>query len=196
MSTRIHKKDKEESALYNKVKSKFAVHFRLSSTEYSLLQNQMQQEGWDNISGFIRYKLLGLNPEAKVERTFKKQSPDEIGRIFSNSVLELAGNYIYIRQRYERDMQQLYKEDGVDIKKWIAATNQPIKDLSKKTETVLNYCRVFAGMLGLNTYFEMPSQRANIEIDEMSKEELDALSAQIEKELIALGRKRENIIDE
>ena len=196
MGTRIHRKSKEESALYNKVKGKFNLNVRLNSVEYSLLHNMMENEGWNNISGYVRFKLLGLDPDTRVERTFKKKDPDEIGRIFSNSVLELAGNYIYIRQRYDRDMQQLYSEEGVDIKKWISATNQPMKDLSKKTEAVLNYCRVFAGALGLNAYFEMPSQRANIDLDKMSKEELDALSGQIEKELIALGRRREDIVDE
>ena len=39
----------------------------------SLLEIAMKNEEWENVSGFIKYKLFGWNPQYKIEKIIKSK---------------------------------------------------------------------------------------------------------------------------
>ena len=179
---------KEIRKQYMKTVNKNRAIIRMSPEEKTLLQEEMRQNGWDNLSGFIKYKLFGLDPDRKIESLIKSGNPDSIALLLRNQLMDLTSQYIYIRYRYDRDMNQLYREEGVNLKEWTKATNKWHSALVKATNESFALLRKVAVQLGLNNFLVAESDDMSIDLDNATKEELDALAAQIHKENTALGR--------
>ncbi|MBR4381931.1 MAG: hypothetical protein IKP64_00075, partial [Selenomonadaceae bacterium] len=99
-----------------------------------------------------------------------------------------TGQYIYIRYRYDRNMNQLYREEGVNLKEWTKATGKWLSALVSATNESFALLRKVAVKLGLNDFFVSESDAMDIDLDTATKDQLDALAAQIHKENTALGR--------
>ena len=171
-----------------KTVNKNRVIIRISPEEKTLLQEEMRQNGWDNLSGFIKYKLFGLDPGQKIESLIKSDNPESIALLLRNQLMDLTGQYIYIRYRYDRNMNQLYREEGVNLKEWIKATGKWLSALVSATNESFALLRKVAVKLGLNDFFVSESDAMDIDLDTATKDQLDALAAQIHKENTALGR--------
>ena len=181
-------KQKEDRQAYSKLMNQNIVRVRMTAKERALLRVQMSADGWTNMSAFIRHQLFGLDPDRKVDALVKAKSPDSIALLLRYQLMELTSQYIYIRSRYDRDMSQLYREEGVDLKRWSKATNKWHAALVKATNASFALLRKVAVQLGLNDFLVTESDDMSIDLDNATKEELDALAAQIHKENTALGR--------
>lgn len=179
--------DKEEKKQYQKKADASRVHLRINANERALLEAQMHKEHWDNMSAYIRYKLFGTNTKRKVNELVKNKDAWEIGNLLRNQVFELTEHYMYIRFRYNKDMIQLYREEGADVKEWAKRTNHYYASLTKKTEELFDLLARFALKLGLDTYFDRPSDSMHIDFDEHDWDKLDAIAEQLRKERIAYG---------
>ena len=179
---------KADRKAYSKLTNQNIVRVRMSAKERALLRVQMSAEGWTNMSAFIRHQLFGLNPDRKIDALIKTRSPDSIALLLRYQLMELTSQYIYIRSRYDRDMSQMYKEEGVDLKAWTKVTNKWHAALVKATNASFLLLRKVAVQLGLNDFLVTESDDMSIDLDNATKEELDALAAQIHKENTALGR--------
>lgn len=179
---------KEIRKQYMKTVNKNRVIIRMSPEEKTLLQEEMRQNGWDNLSGFIKYKLFGLDPDQRIDSLIKSGDPESIALLLRNRLMDLTGQYIYIRYRYDRDMNQLYREEGVNLKEWTKATEKWLSALVSATNESFALLRKVAVKLGLNDFFVSESDAMDINLDTATKEQLDALAAQIHKENTALGR--------
>ena len=167
---------------------KSRVHIRLSAKLLAILEADMRKFGFINVSGYIKYKVFGLEPERRVSEMIRRKSQDELTILLRNEVMALTECFIYIRMRYEKDMNQLWKEEGVNLSQWISATNHWQSETSKRMEELLNTVRAIAAKLGLDEYFELPSSSMDIDLDKATPQELDALAQQLRKERIAMGR--------
>ena len=152
------------------------------------MMNEMEA---DNISAFIRYKLFGIDPERKIDELIKRKKTAELVILLRNEIMALTDNFVYFRYRYDKDMNQLYREEGVNLQNWITATNHWHQEMSGRVQEVLTLCRKIADELGLEEYFDLPSAKMNIDTKNATKEELDALAEQLRKERIAMGRLEE-----
>lgn len=182
------KKKKADRQAYLQLANQNIVRVRMNATERAILHVQMSADGWTNMSAFIRFKLFGLDPDRKVDALIKTKSPDSIALLLRDQLMELTSQYIYIRSRYDRDMSQLYREEGVDLKRWSKATNKWHAALVKATNASFALLRKVAAQLGLDDFLVAESDDISIDLDNATKEELDALAAQIHKENTALGR--------
>ena len=169
------------------MRNKGAVPIRFNPKERTLLQEAMINEDWDNLSGFIKSKLFGVDCEKKVDDLVASRESESIGRLLLNATLDLAGQIEYLNYRYNRDMQQLWREEGTDWKKWAKATKQWHNNMLEKTEEALTLIRRVCEILNIQEYFHLPSDTMNIDPDNATKEEMDALAAQLQKERIAMG---------
>lgn len=118
-------KSKQVKKEYFKAKDSVAVKIRLNLREQILLQSMMQKDGWENVSGFIKYTLFGDDPDARYKKILHESSPEEIITLARTELRHINAFLSFINFRYDKDMKQLYREEGVDIKKWIAATEKP-----------------------------------------------------------------------
>lgn len=184
------KPDEEDTSSYHKMKNKNVIKFRLTAEEKSLLESSMRKQGWTNVSGFIRYKLFGLDPGQKVDRMIEDGEHDDLVILLKNATLELAEYFLYFYNRYEKDMAQLWKEEGVDMDAWTSATNRWHSEVAKRIEQYFVTSRKIAAALGLEEYFNLPSEAMNPGWD-ATTEEMDAVARQLRKERIAMGRLEE-----
>ena len=182
------KKKKSDRQAYLQRANQDIVRVRMNAKERAILHVQMSADGWTNMSAFIRFKLFGLDPDRKVDALIKTKSPDSIALLLRDQLMELTSQYIYIRSRYDRDMSQLYREEGVDLKRWSKATNKWHAALVKATNASFALLRKVAVQLGLNDFLVTESDDMSIDPDTATKEELDALAEQIHMENTALGR--------
>ena len=182
------KKKKADRQAYLQLANQNIVRVRMNATERAILHVQMSADGWTNMSAFIRFKLFGLDPDRKVDALIKTKSPDSIALLLRDQLMELTSQYIYIRSRYDRDMSQLYREEGVDLKRWSKATNKWHAALVKATNASFALLRKVAAQLGLDDFLVAESDDMSIDPDTATKEELDALAEQIHMENTALGR--------
>lgn len=178
----------EEKNKYFQAKNKRHVSLRLNPEELMLLQEAMKNEDWNNVSGYIKYKVFGLDYEQETNQKVANRDTVAIGTLLLNATLELAGQIEYLNYRYNRDMQQLWREEGTDWKKWAKATKQWHNNMLEKTEETLTLIRRVCEILNIQEYFHLPSDTMNIDPDNATKEEMDALAAQLQKERIAMGR--------
>ena len=179
----------EDKTQYNKYKNKSVFSIRFSPVEKSLLESMMSQEGWESMSGYIKNKLFGEDPDYKLQKRIETKDPGTIAITLKDNVLELVNQYDYVLYRYNKDMQQLYREEGVDVKKWISSTNRWHSTLAKETQSMLRLIRMIADELGLKEYFDLPSDHMpEIVYGKSSQEEMDAMAEQLRKEAIMMGR--------
>lgn len=177
----------EEKSKYFRMRNKGAVPIRFNAKERTLLHEAMKKEDWDNPSGFIKYKLFGLDYDKKVDELVASRESEPIGSLLLNATLDLVGQIEYLNYRYNRDMQQLWQEEGIDWKKWANATKRWHNNMLTKTEEALTLIRRVCEVLNIEEYFKLPSDSMKIDPDSATKEEMDALAAQLQKERIAMG---------
>lgn len=121
---------------YYKAKNQTMIGVWLNSEEKSVLNSMMKEEGWENKSGFIKYILFGDDPEMRYDKIVKKKDPNEILMICATQLRELNIFLKNIQFQYEKDMNQIYQEESVNIKKWIKSTNDPhVKTIQRINDT-------------------------------------------------------------
>lgn len=178
--------DPENRKEYQKMADSNRLVIRMNAYRKTLLQTMMKKEGWTNKSGFVAYKIFGDETE-QINRLIQQKDPENIAILLLNQMLELAEFYTYVKYGYNKDMNQLYKEEGVNVDEWRKKTNKWHSELVKKTEETFRLVRMIAKVLGIDDYFKMPSDEMHFDYEHMSKEEMDAIAEQVRKEHIALG---------
>ena len=68
------------------------IKARLTPDEMAILQIDMEREKWQNISGYIRYKLFGNEPSKKIEETIEQGEPKDLAVILEKQIEELNHN--------------------------------------------------------------------------------------------------------
>ena len=158
-------RDPEDLKKYFKIKTKRVVPVRFSTEEQALLFDEMQKEGWENVSGFIKYKLFGLDPARRVKSRISAKDEGFMGILLQRAVLELVDRYDWIIHRYDKDMRVIYNEAKIESAKWVKATNGPHFALMDLTRKLFKTVSDVADALGLEKYFDMPSEEMGDEFD-------------------------------
>ena len=176
-------KDQEDRQEYFKIKDKTqVVRFRLNEYEQRLLQAAMRREGWQNISGYIKYQLFGMNSKIEYEKLLKEGTEEELGRVLADGMKNINMILNYIRFRYDKDMTVLYHQEGVDVKKWIAVTNHWHSQTMSLLEDVYFTSRKIAERLKIKLKFGSDDLYAGIDPDKLTKEQLDEIAQKLYEE--------------
>ena len=163
------------------MKSKLKTCISFNAEERALLDSAMQKDGWENISGFVKYKLFGWEPHEKVKKLIKKKNPDDILILLYNELKALNQKLEFINFRYNKDMNQLWREEGVDAKKWKDATNRAFKLANREIKDVYNSCFQIARELGIEiSHQSLAPEKGKPEI--VNKEELDKKAKEINEQ--------------
>ena len=179
-------KDKEARKAYKKMKSGSVYRVSLNATEKTLLEKEMNDSGWGNISGFIRFKLFGEDPEKTFRKIITDKNPENIITALKNHLMELADIQIYLKSRYDKDMSVLYQEEGIDLKAWIGKTNRWHRALIEKQDETLRLIRMIAEAVGVDDKIRIKTEMHG-DVSKMPKEEQDRLAEQLRREMIANG---------
>ena len=158
---------------YNSVKNKNYVGIKLTTKERIVLDDQMKKDEWENVSGFIKYKLFGDDLDTAYKKIVKEASPEDLVSLCRKELRDLNVFLIYIRFRYEKDMKQLYREEGVDIKKWIKATEKWHQSSVALLKDVYTSFKEIANHLGIDISHESlaPSEEEHDYSDTQANDE-------------------------
>ena len=171
----------EERKEYQKQADKLRISIRLSPKERTILEAKMKKDGWVSRSNYIRHKLFGMDLNRRFKKAIQTKDPEIIENALRNTLLSLTNQISFFHWRYERDMRQLYREEGVDLRKWISATNDAHNDVLEKLDEALSVIRIITTELGFQELFA-PSDNTTVDFDEVTDAELDALAEQMMEE--------------
>ncbi len=172
---------KEERKEYQKQADKQRISFRLGPKERTILEAKMKEGGWVSRNNYIRHRLFGMDINRRFKKAIQTKDSETIENALCNTLLSLTNQISFFHWRYERDMRQLYKEEGVDLRKWISATNDAHNDVLEKLDEALSVIRSITTELGFQDLFA-PSNNVTVDFDEVTDAELDAIAEQIMKE--------------
>ena len=110
----------------------------------------MKKDEWENVSGFIKYKLFGNDLDTAYKKIIKEASPEDLVSLCRKELRDLNNFLDYVRFRYEKDMEQLSKEEPKDITKWIKATEKWHQNSVALLKDVYTSFREIANHLGIN----------------------------------------------
>lgn len=172
---------KEERKEYQKQADKLRISIRLGPKERTILEAKMKKDGWVSRGNYIRHKLFGMDLNRRFKKAIQTKDPEIIENALRNTLLSLTNQISFFHWRYERDMRQLYREEGVDLRKWISATNDAHNDVLEKLDEALSVIRIITTELGFQELIA-PSDNTTVDFDEVTDAELDALAEQMMEE--------------
>lgn len=105
--------------LYDAKKVRITVS--MNPYEKSILDTMMYREGWKNVGGFIKHKLLGLDYAATFKETVDSAEEEELKKILLNLFSHLSDQLDYINSRYEKELEDLKKTTPMVNKKTVSA---------------------------------------------------------------------------
>ena len=159
-------KDPKERTEYYKQRNKNIVKFRVSAHEKTILDIAMKDEGWENVSGYIKYKLFGASTDDKIQKIVKGKRMKEISILLFNEMKQLNEQLEFINYRYNKDMEQLFREPGVRPKVWIEATKKSHIEATDMIKGVYKMCELIARTLGIDiTPYLLESKKEKDQID-------------------------------
>lgn len=130
---------------YNEISAKNLVHFRLNSQEASLLERMMKEVGFINISGFIKYKLFGVNPEGPYKRMLRSGDRNDIEIVMKNLIEEMNSTIGYLNYKLDFELRRIEKESsGMDEKTARRLTAKIVEckeAVLKKTDAIFTDCQ-------------------------------------------------------
>ena len=174
--------DEKDKKVYNDQRKKQVMHVRFNPKEIALLKKMMKDEGWNNTSGFIKYKLFGLEEEEQYETLLKSKKPEDIGIVIAEGLRGLNIFLTYINHRYEKDMQQLWREEGVDVRRWENNTRKWLIRATLLLKDILYACKKIAETNKIELIFRSGRPKDE-KIDYSDKKQMDAIAKELWQEL-------------
>ena len=177
---------------YDKISKRERIPLNLSFKERTLLKQIMEKEEWENTAGFIKYKLFGLDADIRYKKKLKKGNATDHVINLREIGFEIVKKFDYLIYLYNKNTNQLWREEGVDMKAWIKTTKVPFERAEKAVLEYLSDVKEIAKALKLDKYFEMPSDKMNINAETATVEEMDALAKQLREERAFMGHSFKN----
>ena len=87
--------DTQDKKEYFKMSDRKVARIRLNAEERTLLQSMMRDDDWDNTSGYIKYKLFGIDTERKINELIKRKDIAELAILLRNEIMDLTEYFIY-----------------------------------------------------------------------------------------------------
>ena len=111
----MNKRKRKEYDKSNKVLS-----FKANFKEQILLKQMMQEEGWSNLSAFIKDKLFGESSDMKYEKLLSKPKKEDLPIIMTVLLEELNRKLDYINYRFDDEVEE-FKRQTKELDKKSAA---------------------------------------------------------------------------
>ena len=111
--------------LYDAQKVRISVS--MNPYEKSILDTMMYREGWKNVGGFMKYKLLGLDYTERFNDTVAEAEEAELQRILVNLISHLRDQLDFVNRRNEEELVDLKRTtpmvDRKSVSKWVSLLN-------------------------------------------------------------------------
>ena len=125
----------------------------LNPQEKSILDSMMQKEEWENVGGFIKFKLFGLKYEKKYHNAIASADEELLKKILINLMSDLNNQIDYINAKYTNELEHLKMTtqmvDAKSISKWVSLLKQWNDNVEKKTEQLFEDCKLLLSRMDI-----------------------------------------------
>ena len=148
----MNSKDKTHfKKIYDSKKQRVTVS--MNPHEKSLLDAMMQKDEWENVGGFIKYKLFGLNYEKKYKNAIGKADEDLLKKILINLFTEMNNQLDYVNAKFTKELEDLKQQtamiDSKSISKWVSLIKHWNDSIENKTEILYRDTQQILERLGI-----------------------------------------------
>ena len=127
------------------------ISLKLDPDERALLQIGMIQEGWTNMSAYIKTKVFGFDPSKKRDRIIAKKNGEEIAIVLSNHIDSLISYNRYVLTAFKEEVLQYSIYDYTELNKRLSIIDRNLSLLKKKTRVVLSLFMKIGETVGIDT---------------------------------------------
>ena len=148
----MKKTDKKHfKKLYDSKIKKLSIS--LNPQEKSILDSMMQKEEWENVGGFIKFKLFGLKYEKKYHNAIASADEELLKKILINLMSALDDQLDYINAKYTRELELLKVStamiDAKAISKWVSLLKQWNDSVERKTNQLFYDCKLLLSRMDI-----------------------------------------------
>ena len=141
---------------YHAMSNKRKISIKFNPDERALLELDMSQEGWSNVSGYIKYRLFGFDKtNQKKNNLIQKKDHDAIITFLYNYLKSFVDYTGFAITAFKKELAKLAAsqpwEDADTIKKRINVIGKWVHTVDKKMNTVLLLLIKISDCLGLPT---------------------------------------------
>ena len=146
------------------------ISLKLNPDERALLQIGMIQEGWSNMSAYIKTKVFGIDPDKKRDRIIAKKNKEEIAIVLSNHIESLINYYHYVLKAFKKEVSQYSIYYYTELNERLSSIDRHQSLLNRKTKAVLVLFMKIGQTLGIDTSSVLSKSMSN---KKSSKDERD-----------------------
>lgn len=178
----------ENKKLYQKMEDSKVIHIRLNTEQRIMLDRMKDEEDFVSTSVFVKYKLFGLDPAGDVVKLIREKDGDTMARTLRECLIDLSEKYTYALTRYNKDMAILHHTEGVNVDKWIKATDKWHLYLIRAMDDMFRYINLIADELGLKEKWMEEANARPENGDSLEPEQMQLEAERMRIERIADGR--------
>jgi len=180
-------KDEETKKRYFRDANKNIVRLRMNNAQWTLLENMMHREGWNNRPRFIKHRLFGNDPQLALEEMIREGDAWMIENLLINEVRNLAKSFEFIRAEYIKEMRTVDFGKYEAGEKILKGTRRTFDRLSRKTEDIFGYLRLIAEVLHIDSYFNRESDSMEHDPDKATVKQMEEYNKTVGIESIIYG---------
>ena len=130
----MDKEDKEIYSAYHTMQNKSKISIKLTADERALLDVWMHDEGWDNLSGFIKYRLFGMDKTARKRNAIvKERNAKSVAIILQHHLADLVNQYRFWRFACQKEIEKYSENTSADFLLRAQTIQKTMKILNRRT---------------------------------------------------------------
>lgn len=122
------------------------IGISMNPREKSLLDAMMQKDDWENVGGFIKYKLFGFDYKKKYKKAIEEADEVLLQKILINLMSDMNDQIDYINARFTKELEDLKRTtkmiDAKAISKWVSLLKHWNESIENKTDLLFNDCQL------------------------------------------------------
>lgn len=103
---------------YQNLQNQKRIGLRLTAEERALMEIAMAEEGYSNVTAFIKHRVFGHHPEQKKRAIIQSHNSESIAVILKYKIMEMAEwfhyTYVVIRKSLETNVEESKKKFALD----------------------------------------------------------------------------------
>lgn len=112
----MDKEDKEIYSAYHTMQNKSKISIKLTADERALLDVWMHDEGWDNLSGFIKSRLFGMGKTVRKRNAIvRKGDAESVSMILLQHLADLVNQFRFWGFAYKAETEKYSENTDPDI---------------------------------------------------------------------------------
>ena len=140
---------------YHRMANKNKISIKLNPEERALIEIGMIENGWDNLSGYIKYKLFGWELSSKRNAKISEKKTLAIPVILNSLLLDLIEHIRYFTTAFDKEIKAINLdstlEEKTKIEKKMGVAMHWSSHLKRRVNALMALCTSIANTLDIDT---------------------------------------------